>query len=265
MFGPAFSGSLAFGLDQFIACIESAVPPCSYFFALVPVSSATGAIHCACSLVWIACPVSRSSSDRVPLLVSRVPSVTATPGASHDEQSLAAHGVAGFCRAEYSCRNAVAQPFQWRDDGAELSVRVPRHVLAEDKIRPALLGNAADFGGKEPLPIGPGALAGDAVFLAGIARSEDMNEATPWPSVEGEQVRPDRSLMKPPCFHRRDQACGGCGFPLHVAYAASRCAEQSQSEVDSKFEPADAGAEGHDVDGTYSHITHSPARLQAMA
>lgn len=109
----------------------------------------------------------------------------------------------------------------------ELSVDVPDDVLAEDKIRPALAGDADNLGGKEACAIGSGALSGDAVFLAGIARSEDMNEVTPRSSVEGEQVAPDRSRMKPPRFHRRDQACGGCGFPLHVTYAATRCAGQS--------------------------------------
>jgi len=127
----------------------------------------------------------------------------------HDEQSLAPHGIAGLGRAEYSCRNAVAHSFQWRDDGCELSGRVPRHVLSEDKIRPALIGDPDNLGGKEAHAIGSGSLSGDAVFLAGVSRSEYMNEATPRSSVEGGKVRPDRSRMKPPCIHRRDQACGG--------------------------------------------------------
>ena len=56
--------------------------------------------------------------------------------------------------------------------------------------------------------------------------------------------------MKPPVFHRRDQACGGCGFPLHVADAASIFAAQSESEGNSEFKPTDAGAEGDDISGT---------------
>nr|WP_244309740.1 hypothetical protein [Sphingobium fuliginis] len=168
----------------------------------------------------------------------------------HDEQSLPAHGVAGLGRAEYSCRNAVAQPFQWRDDSFKLSVRVPRDVLAEDKIRPALFGKAADFGGEEASAVGSSALSGNAVVLAGVARSEDMNDATPWSSVEGEHVRPDRRRMKPPCFHRRDQACACCCFPLHVADAAASLSPMVESEQDAEFETADACAEGEDVPGT---------------
>jgi hypothetical protein len=168
----------------------------------------------------------------------------------HDEQSLAPHGVSGFGRAEYSCRNDVAQSLQCRDEGRKLSIGVPRDVLAEHKIRPALGGDAADFGGEEALSIGPGSLAGDAVVLTGIARSEDMNEATPRSSVEGEQVGPDRSRTKPPRIHRRDQACGGCGFPLHVTDAAASLSPGVEGEQDSELEPSGAGAEGEDIAGT---------------
>lgn len=160
-------------------------------------------------------------------------------------------GITGFGRAEYSCRNAVAQPFQWWDEGVELLAKVPRHVLAEDKIRPALTGDADDLGREEPLAAGPCSLSSDTVVLTGIARSEDMNEATPWSSVEGEHVRPDRSRMKPPCFHRRDQRRGGSDFPLHVTdRARRRKAQILMGKLDAEFEPADAGAEGEDVSGT---------------
>jgi hypothetical protein len=77
----------------------------------------------------------------------RLPAEFASPSVAlgHDEQALAAHRIAGFGRAEYSRRNAIAQSFQWQDEGGKLSVRVPRHVLAEDKIRPALVDDPADL------------------------------------------------------------------------------------------------------------------------
>lgn len=62
--------------------------------------------------------------------------------------------------------------------------------------------------------------------------------------------------MKPPCFHRRCQACGGSGFPLHVADAASCEAVKSESEPDAEFKPADAGTEREDVSGTISHTVY---------
>ncbi|NKI99626.1 hypothetical protein [Novosphingobium sp. SG707] len=119
----------------------------------------------------------------------------------HDEQSFALHGVLGFGRAEYSCRNAVAQPFQWWDDSFELFACVPRHVLAEDKISPAFIGDAADFGREEAGAACAGTLSGNAVVLARIARSDDIHEAAPWSAVESGKVRPDRRRMKPPRFH----------------------------------------------------------------
>jgi hypothetical protein len=86
-----------------------------------------------------------------------------------DEQSLASHGVSGLGRAEYSARNAVAQSLQCRDEGRKLLACVPRDVLPEDKIRPALVGDADDLGSEEALAISSGALSGNAVVLAGIA------------------------------------------------------------------------------------------------
>jgi hypothetical protein len=171
-------------------------------------------------------------------------SVGAAPaiGDGHDEQSLAPHGVAGRGRAEYSCRNAVAQSLQCRDEGVELLGGIPRHVLADDKIRPALLGDAADLGSEEPLSARACALPGDAVVLARVSRSEDIHDATPRSAVEGGKVAPDRRRMKPPRFHRSAQACGGSGFPLHVADAAASLSPMMEGEHDAELESADAGA-----------------------
>lgn len=94
------------------------------------------------------------------------------------------------------------------------------------------------------------ALSGNAVVLAGISASEDMNAATPRSSVEGEHVRPDRRRMKPPCFHRRDQACGCCGFPLHVSDPATALSATCESKVDSEFESSNSCAQAEDIPGT---------------
>jgi hypothetical protein len=137
-----------------------------------------------------------------------------------------------------------------------LSIGIPRDVLADDKIRPALAGDSANLWGQEAFALGACPLAGNAVVLAGVSRSEDMNEATPWSSVEGGKVRPDRSRMKPPALHRRDQAGSGRCFPLHVTDASTSLGAAVQSEEDSKLEPADAGAQGEYVPGTKSHVMH---------
>lgn len=121
---------------------------------------------------------------------------------------------------------------------------IPRDVFAVETIRPALVGNPQDLINKEALVIGPALVAGDAVGLAGIAASEAMNESTPWSSIKGGEIRPDRSRMKPPRLHARDQACGGSGFPLHVSDSARSGFGNSNAELES----ADPGAEGDGVE-----------------
>lgn len=171
--------------------------------------------------------------------------------------------VPGFGRAEYSDRTAVAQPFQCRDEHSELAVRIPWHVLSDDTIRPALIHAAHDMADEEPVVVLAEPLSGNAVGLTGIARSEDMNEATPRSSVEGGEVGPDRSRMKPPRFHRRDQRSGGSGFPLHCTDEAASLSPIAESEVDSELESADAGTDGEDIPGTNSHVTAAlPAPVQ---
>jgi len=54
--------------------------------------------------------------------------------------------------------------------------------------------------------------------------------------------------MKPPRFHRSDQTCGGSCFPLHVTDAACSISQGVKGKLDAKFEPADACAEGQDIE-----------------
>lgn len=171
-----------------------------------------------------------------------------------DEQSLPAHRVSGLGRTEYSDRNAAAQSLQcWNGDG-ELSVRVPRDVLAEETRRPALIEDV-DGAVEQPAIVELAKpLSGDAVALARVSRSDDVHESSKASAVEGASIRPDRRRMKPPRFHRRDQACGGCSFPLHVtdaAYILSPMPPDSvpMGEHETEFESADAGGDGEGVDG----------------
>jgi hypothetical protein len=119
-------------------------------------------------------------------------------------------------------------------------VGIPRDVFAEDTIRPALADNTQDLIDEESFIIGPALAAGDAVGLAGISASEAMNVATPWSSIEGGKVSPDRSRMKPPRFHARDQARGGSGFPLHVSDAARSGFGNSDAELKAANSCADS-------------------------
>lgn len=169
-----------------------------------------------------------------------------------NEQSLPPHRVAGFGRAEYSDRNAAAQSLQSRDCDGKLSVGVPRHVLAEESISPAGVEDV-DGAIKQPAVVEfSAALSGNAVALARVARSDDIHASTPSCAVEGSSVRPDRRRMKPPRFHRRDQACGCSCFPLHVTDAAHSLSAMVVGELQAEFEASDPGADGEDVDGVAS-------------
>lgn len=163
----------------------------------------------------------------------------------HDEQPLASVGGPHFGRAEDSCRNAATQPFQWRDEGGELSVRVPRDVLAEQTISPARGEDPEHLVDEEALVAGAAALAGDRVGLARVAASDAIHDAAPRSSVEGGKVRPDRSRSQLARRHARDQPCGGKGFPLHV----SDRARARLGDVHAEVEPAGPGAQGDDVEG----------------
>lgn len=164
----------------------------------------------------------------------------ATFAVGQKEEALAA--VLGAClgRAENSARNAAAQSLQCGNGGGELSAEIPDDIFAEEGVRPATIEDV-DRGVEQPAIVGSAqALAGDAIALAGIARQDAIHRAAPCSSVEGAQVRPDRSRMKPPRRHARDQARGGRCFPLHESDAARVGSGNSDAEV----ETADTGAEG---------------------
>lgn len=178
------------------------------------------------------------------------PFVSDVRALGQDEEPFAPHGVASFRRAEYSDRNAAAQSLQCWDSDSELPVGVPRDVLAEEGSSPALIVDVDGAVEKPAIVEFAAALSRNAVSLARIARSDDIHESTPCCAVEGSSVRPDRSRMKPPRFHRRDQARGGCGFPLHVADASDSLSAIIVGEAQSEFEASDPGADGEDVDGS---------------
>ena len=95
-------------------------------------------------------------------------------------------------------------------------------------------------------------LSGHGIALARIARSDDIHASAKRSAVEGSSVRPDRRRMKPPRFHRRDQACGCSDFPLQVADAAHSLSPMMVGKLQSEFEASDASADGEGVDGVAS-------------
>jgi hypothetical protein len=164
----------------------------------------------------------------------------------HDEESFADVSGADFSRSEDSDRNATTHCLQCRDECCKLSVRIPCDVLTEETISPAFIEDAQDVFGEEPLIVCAKPFARDAVGLAGIAGSDEMNAATPRSRVERGKVRPDRSRIQFARFHARDKA-GGCkSFPLHVTDAAV----PGFGDGHTKPESSDAGAKLDAVPGT---------------
>lgn len=159
---------------------------------------------------------------------------------SEDEEPLPSVARPGLARAENSDRNAAAQSFQCRDGNGELSVGVPRDVLAEETSSPALIEHVDRAVEKPAVIVGAQPLSGDAVTLARVARQDAIHCAAPCSSVKGSQIRPDRSRMKPPRFHARDKACDCTDFPLHESDAA----RVGSGNADAKVEAADSGTKG---------------------
>lgn len=181
----------------------------------------------------------------LPAVAFREFRLPATDVVGHKEEAISAVGIAGFARAEKSRLNAVAHSFQCRDESRELSVAIPRDVLAEETERPALGDDAEDLVDEESIVVAAAALSGDAVGLAGISGSDAMNAATPSSSIEGGKVRPDRRGSQITRFHARNQKRGGGCFPLHVSDAA----RVRHGKLDPEAEPSGTGAQLDDVPG----------------
>ncbi len=179
------------------------------------------------------------------------PEVTFAVG--QEEEPFPAVLCTGLGRAEYSARNAAPQSLQCRDRNGKLPGDIPDDVLSEEGASPAFVEHVDRPVEQPPVVVSAEPLSGDRVSLAGIARQDAIHCAAPCWSVEGSQIRPDSSRMKPPCRHARDQACGCRGFPLHESDAARVGSGNSDAEV----EPSDAGAH---TEGTKSHVTHPPFR-----
>jgi hypothetical protein len=139
--------------------------------------------------------------------------------------------------------NRVAQPSKVAQHFAQALAGVAGDVLAEEKRGPALLQDTGDVWPEVPRVVASSTLAGAGEWLARVARSDEIHDSTPRATVEGSEIRPDRSRSHQFRFrfHARSQDRCRIGFPFHVANGT--CATAG-SEVDAEFESADSGAEG---------------------
>ena len=110
-------------------------------------------------------------------------------------------------RAEQTPLRIEPEVVQVCEDSDKSSSNKPRHVLQEDDPRSRL---ANEPGALEPEAGArslsePRSLSGKRDVLAGEPRSEAIHRAAPRPSVEGGEVRPDRSLLEAAVSHTRRQ------------------------------------------------------------
>lgn len=129
----------------------------------------------------------------------------------------------------------------------------PRDILKENGLRPALIDDSGDVAPDPSFVVGSFSLSGAGEGLTGEAANDEIHSAAPRSSIEGGEVRPDRSLVKDSISHTRRQDRGGRDFPLHVADRASARHGESESEV----EHSDASAERQDS-GMCSHTQLPP-------
>ena len=117
------------------------------------------------------------------------------------------------------------------------------HVLQEDEARSHVSDDPGNVWPQPSLVIDTTALAGLGERLAGETGSDEIHPATPRATVEGGEVRPDRSLIQGLVLHPRHESGRCVGVPLDVSHGSGWDAGESQG----KLEPSVAGAQ---VEGT---------------
>ncbi len=93
----------------------------------------------------------------------------------------------------------------------------------------------------------------DRVGLAGEACRDEVHRTAPAATIEGGEVVPDRCRVQIARFHKRDQARGGKGLPLHDTDSAVPGAED---ETEAEFESGKPG--------TYSQAMQHVVSAQAI-
>ena len=116
-------------------------------------------------------------------------------------------------------------------------------VFEEDESGIAFPDDAGDMGPEMARISFAETPPGNREWLARVARSEDIHDATPWPAVKGCKVIPDRCLIQGLVRHPRHESGRYVGFPLDVTHSAVSGTGDGEPEV----EPTDTGAQGKSV------------------
>lgn len=162
---------------------------------------------------------------------ARVPSLAITVG--HKEEPPPEVRRSDLGRAEHSPLRIEPEAGQGCENVSEPSNNDAWHVFQEDETGSNLAKYARDVGPQPALVLEAATLAGWAEGLTRESRSNAIHDATPRLTIEGGDVRPDRSRSHGTRLHRRDQVCCGEGFPLHVTDAARADASELKSKLES--------------------------------
>jgi len=163
-----------------------------------------------------------------------------------NEEPRAAVGSAGAGRADHAPLRIEPQRGKVSEHGVESQPNVACDVLKTYEGRFALVDDPPDLGPEVPIVGVSEPLAGDAEWLARVARSDEIHAATPRSAVEGSQVVEDRRAIQGLFFHPGHEDGRSEGVPLDTAHNA----QPGEGGPEPEFEPADPGAEGEAVEGT---------------
>ena len=112
-------------------------------------------------------------------------------------------------------------------------------VLQEDEPRSHVSHDPGDVGPEPSLIIDTSTSTGGRERLARETGSDEINSATPRCTVEGDEVRPDRSLIQGLVFHPRHESGRCVAFPFNVSHGSGG----DSGELEGELEPSVSGAE----------------------
>ena len=118
-------------------------------------------------------------------------------------------------------------------------------VLDDQRPCSNLANDTPDVGPEVALVVGAAALAGDGVWRAWEAGSDEIHATTVEVAREGREIVPDRRRIQPRVFHPRHENGRSVGVPLDVAHAAQLSAESSAG---SELQSSDPGAYSQGMD-----------------
>ena len=153
-----------------------------------------------------------------------------------DEDSLSLVRRSDIGRSEHTPFRIEPERGKVGKNVGEPKRNVPCDVLEESQAGSRLGEDASDLGPQMSLVGISESFACLAERLAGVSACDEIHASTPRTSVEGSEVRPDRSAIQGLVFHPGHEDGRGEGVPLDVANASRIL---GQAEVDA----SDTGAQ----------------------